>query len=111
MRLTLILAVVIAATLQNSSIALSATKDSKAMIENGVVVSAHADGGRLLRRVEKNPSGEERSVSDVGKWVKNLNPAKAARKVVQTAKIKKFLREEGERAAWLAEQAKKLSNE
>ncbi|KAG7384088.1 hypothetical protein PHYPSEUDO_003003 [Phytophthora pseudosyringae] len=116
MRITYVLAVVVAATLHANGTALPVTKDSEAMIENGdahaIDDSVQADGGRLLRRVEKDEdefeddvdeddtndddSNEERGV------VKKLNPVKAVKKAneetkAQAAKIKEALKG----AAWL----------
>ncbi|KAG7383566.1 hypothetical protein PHYPSEUDO_003545 [Phytophthora pseudosyringae] len=63
MRLTYILAVVIAATLHASGTALSANKGGNAVIENGAspdtIDSTYAGGERLLRRVEKNAAHED----------------------------------------------------
>ncbi|KAG7387569.1 hypothetical protein PHYPSEUDO_013963 [Phytophthora pseudosyringae] len=107
MRLAYILVLAVAAIIHDNGTALSTTKDSKAMVENGD--STYADGGRMLRRVEKDPSSEERAVS-FGKWMKNLNPMKVRRKFVHAGKVDKFVKAEAKRTAWLAEQAKKLSN-
>ncbi|KAK1941240.1 hypothetical protein P3T76_007106 [Phytophthora citrophthora] len=56
MRLTYIVAVVVAATLHTSVAAFSSVKYSKAAIENGALAAIvdSAEGGRLLRRVDNN---------------------------------------------------------
>nr|AEK80457.1 Avh7a [Phytophthora sojae]AEK80458.1 Avh7a [Phytophthora sojae] len=102
MRLTFIFAAVIAASLHASGAALpSATASNIAEVENeaspAIADSTHADGGRMLRRVEKNEIDEERI--DWSKvWAKLTS--------------KKFTKGQNmsptEQHKWLIKQAKKL---
>ncbi|ETI44578.1 hypothetical protein F441_10669 [Phytophthora nicotianae CJ01A1] len=101
MRLTWILAMVLAATLQANSIALPAAKGTNAMFENvpspDVADSVRAGGGRLLTRIEKPASNEdaieeERFFSRFMRWYKH----------------RASLRAESKHAKWLAEKSKEI---
>lgn len=85
MRLTFIFAVVIAATFQASGASLvPLVKESKAVIENrdspvfGDAI--RVEGGRLLRRVEKNEDDDEEEERGFGDFAKKMNPAKLVKK-------------------------------
>ncbi|EGZ09679.1 avirulence protein 1b [Phytophthora sojae] len=103
MRLTFIFAAVIAASLHASGAALpSATASNIAEVENeaspATADSAHADGGRMLRRVEKNDEIDEERIDWSKVWAKLTS--------------KKFTKGQNmsptEQHKWLIRQAKKL---
>ncbi|KAL3670447.1 hypothetical protein V7S43_004766 [Phytophthora oleae] len=103
MRLTYILAVTVVATLHYSATASPSVKDSKVAIENGavpaIVDSTFAEGGRMLRWVEKYEEDlddddedvdEERTLGDA---LMKANPLRFVKKgakmtAAQAAKVK-----------------------
>ncbi|KAJ8571364.1 hypothetical protein ON010_g5472 [Phytophthora cinnamomi] len=93
MRLALIFAVAIAATIHTSANALPSPATPNAAIEkealSAIVGLPEAEGGRLLRRVEKDQddSDEERGFS-FGDLLKKLSPVPAAEKSRKSRKNK-----------------------
>ncbi|OWZ09330.1 Avirulence (Avh) protein [Phytophthora megakarya] len=81
MRVAYIFAVIIAATLHASGVALPATKDSKVMIDNvaapAIADATQVDARRQLRRVPKNSEKEDEieeermGTSKLGKLIQN----------------------------------------
>ncbi|OWZ17424.1 Avirulence protein [Phytophthora megakarya] len=110
MRLTYTIALVIQVALCASSAALPVTKDTKGMIENTasheIGDSMYSDGGRNLRRVDKqnvdDDEIEEERTFDLKKVASKLNPVTAAKKVVHSAHVRKSANEEAKREQWLA---------
>ncbi|EGZ28985.1 avirulence protein 1b [Phytophthora sojae] len=103
MRLTFIFAAVIAASLHASGAALpSATASKIAEVENdafpATADSAHADGGGMLRRIEKNDKINEERIDFLKFW-----------KALTSKKIKKAENMTPEELTkWLAKEAKKM---
>ncbi|OWY95700.1 hypothetical protein PHMEG_00034228 [Phytophthora megakarya] len=118
MRLIYTIALMIQAALCTSSAALPVTRVSKGMIENvaspEIVDAMYSDGGRHLRRVDKenvdDDEIEEERTLDLKKALSKLNPINAAKKTAAQAKSAKDAIKEGFEYQRMIERAREIVN-